>query len=36
MVLNLRRTGKTIVLLPLFLVLRFKFPADAPSESPGE
>ena len=30
------RTGTTIVLLPLFLLFKFKLPADAPSESPGE
>ena len=29
-------TGTTIVLLPLFLILRFMLPADAPRESPGE
>ena len=33
LVLNRRRAGTTIVLLPLFLLLRFRFPADAPSES---
>ena len=36
LVRNLRLTGRTIALLPLFLLFRFKLPADAPSESPGE
>ena len=36
LVRNRRRTGTTIVLLPLFLLFRFTLPADAPSESPGE
>ena len=30
------RAGIAIVLLPLFLLFKFMFPADAPSESPGE
>ena len=33
---NRPRTGTTIVLLPLFLVLRLRFPAGAPRESAGE
>ena len=30
------RTGTTIALLPLILVLKFKLVAEAPRESPGE
>ena len=33
LVRNRRCTGTTIMLLPLFLLLRFKFPADAPRDS---
>ena len=36
LVLNRRCTGRIIVLLPLVLLFRFKLPADAPSQSPGE
>ena len=33
---NRRLAGTTIVLLPLFLLLRFMLAGDAPRESPGE
>ena len=36
LVRNRLLTGTTMVLLPLFLLLRFMLPADAPRESPGE
>ena len=36
LVRNRLRAGTTIALLPLFLDLTLKFPAEAPRESPGE
>ena len=36
LVRNRLLTGTTMVLLPLFLLFKFRLPADAPSESPGE